>query len=197
MKFDREGKRRWKHLADEDLVKEYLVHKEESVFSEIYTRYNDRIFNYMKKYIYYCPEDIIQELLAEVFIKVYLNISTIKDVKSFKSWIYHIAHNITVNFIKGQKEVYTDADNILPQAEDKRINIEEEFMDNEVREFVFNEIKKYDDKIRELIIFKFYHNLTFDEISDITHIPLRTLKYKLKHALIDLGEKLKQAGLCG
>ncbi len=149
----------------------------------------------MKKYLYFSPVDIVEELLTEVFIKVYLHISKKYEIRSFKSWIYRVAHNICVNYIKSQKNMAKDGDSVLSTIVDNRIDIEKQYLDDEIRKIIFNEIKDLKHEIREIIVFKFYHDLTYNEISEITNIPIRTLKYKLKNVLIELGVKLKKKGL--
>ncbi|MDD5067740.1 MAG: RNA polymerase sigma factor [bacterium] len=183
-----------KNLLDEELVSQYIIDKSEQVFEELYRRYNDRIFNYMKRFLYFSPEDIVRELLAEVFIKVYLNIVHLKDLKSFKSWIYHIAHNICINHIKSQKDTVRGGQEILEATADKRVDIEKELLDKEVREFLSEQIRHFDDQTREIVIFKFYQSLTYEEISELIHIPVRSIKYKMKVALEKLSTKLKGAG---
>lgn len=152
------------------------------------------IFTYIKRFLYYSSEDIIIDLLDEVFIKVYLKLPHLKDKKLFKSWLYRIAHNLCVDYIKTKKAEILDNKDILNQTIDKRINIEKEYMDNELMEYMINAIEHFSSDIRAIIIFKFFQGLTFDEISEIVKTPVRTIKFKLRNALSELGAKLKQEG---
>lgn len=184
----------WNNCTDEDLVRSYLDQKDEDIFGELYVRYNDRIFSYMRKFLYYAPEDIIEELLSEVFIRVYLNMARLKEAGSFKSWIYHIAHNICINYIRSQKDTVRDGQEILESTADKRVDIEKEAEENEIREFIAEQLKEFDDETREVVIFKFYNGLTYEEIAEMTRQPVRSLKYRMKLALEKLSVKLKSAG---
>lgn len=187
------GKREYQHLHDTDLVKEYLKDENDIIFREIYLRYNKKIFYYIKKYLYYESHDIIEEIVNDVFIKIYVNISKLKNIDKFRSWVYQIAHNRCVNHIEAQhsrKEFSLLSDQIL----DKKADFEEHFLENELLSFVFKEISKFDDKIREVIVLKYYQNLTYNEISEVTNISVRSLKYIIKKTFIKIDNKLKRAG---
>ncbi len=185
-------KKEWVNFTDEQLIKKFLKIKNEEIFKELYERYNKRIYNYMKKVLYYSSDFIIEELVNDVFVKVYLNIESLKKILSFKSWVYKIAHNICVNYIKSSKpEQQIIEDTVI----DKNIDLEKDIIAAEIREFMFNELLKLEPISRELVILKFFHNLTYEEISSILNISLRTLKYKMKDILLKLNEKFKNAGI--
>ena len=101
--------------------------------------------------------------------------------------------------IRSQKEFTASLDHYeeMPSAiqlEDKRINLEKEYIDKEVRTIVFQEINKLDDKLREVILLKFFDNMTYEEISAITGIPDRTIRHKLKKSFNKISLKLKKEG---
>lgn len=187
-------KDQYKNLTDQELVREYLKDKKEEVFAEIYNRYNGLIFHYMRKFLYYCHYDEIRELLSEVFIKVYLNIRNLKDLVTFKSWVYQIAHNICINYLKTKKHIADNSDEILEATADKNVNIEGRAVDNEMMEIINAKMNTFDDDTREILVCKFFNHLTYEEIAELQGIPERSVKYKMKTALEKLGDKLKSAG---
>lgn len=180
--------------SDQDLVREYLKDRKDELFSEIYKRYNGLIFHYMRKFLYYSHYDEIRELLSEVFVKVYLNIASLKDLSLFKSWIYQIAHNICVNFIKNKRPVAEHSEEILEALPDKQVNLENKVLEDELLALVNSKINAFEDDIREILVFKFFNHLTYEEIAGLQGVPVRSVKYKMKVALEKLGDKLKSAG---
>lgn len=185
----------WKNVAEQELIEEYLLQENDEIFKEIYNRYKDVIFTYVKRFLCYSSDDIILDLVDEIFIKVYLKLPHLKDSRYFKNWIYRIAHNLCVDYIKSKKHEILDGNDFLNQTEDKRVNIEGDYIDNEMTEYLLNAINDFSSEVRSIIILKFFQGLTFNEISEILKIPIRTLKYKLRQALLKLGEKLKKEGL--
>lgn len=190
---------RFKNINDAELIKLYQSQEEESVFKEIYYRYKDMIFSYIKRFIYNQPDDIIQDILNEVFIKVSLKISDLKNAYAFKVWIYRIARNMSINYIKSDKFPYVSLDNqdntvLTDMISDERVNLEKEYMNQEMRNIVMNEIKKLEPLTREIIILKFFNNLTFDEIGDIAKVSVSTVKNKIKSGFVKVNKILKKAG---
>ncbi len=190
---------RFKDLDNIELINLFKSNKDEIVFKEIYLRYKDMLFGYIKRFLYNQPDDIIQELINEVFIKVYLKLPKLKNVYAFKVWLYRIARNISINYAKSNKFPYISLDNednslVTDDITDSRINVEDKYINNETRKVVFNELNKLDNKIREIIILKFFDNLTFQEIADITKMSVRTLKNKVKSGFITINQTLKKTG---
>jgi len=187
------GKSNFEKLDDFTLLKEYLKSNDDKLFEELYKRYNKRIYNYMKFILQYIPEDLVMDLTDEVFINAYIGLKRLTDLKSnfsFKSWLYRIAHNVSINYLKSHKEFHQISESIL----DTKTDVEEKIIKDETREFILKEINKFEPVTREAILLKFYHNLTYDEIAEILDVSVRKVKYKVKDGLIILGEKLKKAG---
>lgn len=151
------------------------------------------IYNYIKHFLYYIPIDTVGELLDDVFMRVYSYVKTLKDPTSFKRWIFQIAHNVCVNYIK-KKRMKSISDEHLEQIPDQRIDVEANYIKKEFREFIFNEVSNFDDKTREIIILKFFQNMTYEEISKIIKLSVRKCKYKMKKAYLELNFKIKKKG---
>ena len=86
-----------KKYNDENLV-EIVRNKNREFFSEIVTRYQNKIYSYISRLT--GNRDEAEDLTQEVFIKVYQNLHGFDVKRKFSSWIYRIAHNESVNFIK-------------------------------------------------------------------------------------------------
>ncbi|MDD5066892.1 MAG: RNA polymerase sigma factor [bacterium] len=169
--------------------------KNDEAFRELYNRYKNPIFSYIKRYLYYSSDDIISDLTNDVFIRAYMNLPHLKKVKYFKSWLYRIAHNLCIDYIRTKKAVHLDMDHLPDNTVDKRVDLENDYVENEKIETMLNIIDNFDYEIKALIILKFFQGLTFKEISEILQIPVRSLQYKLRNALTELEFKLKKEGL--
>lgn len=187
-----------KQYDDKQLVVLYQKKKSDKAFEEIYLRYKDIMFNYIQKLLYNQPRDIINELLNEVFIKVYLKLNKLKNPHAFKVWLYRIAHNISVNYMKSNKFPYISLDNdenpMLMSITDKRVDIEKNFISQEMKQAAYTQFNELDNKNREIIILKYVNKLTFQEISDITKLSVRTLKNKVKNSIDLINSRLKKEG---
>ncbi len=119
-----------------------------------------------------------ENLLQEVFIKVYKNINSYNYKLTFSSWIYRITHNITIDFYRKNKNKI----NISLETEDEEyvnlievldawISLEKDVHKKELIEKITQILYLLDIKYRDILILKFLENKNYSEISDILKIP--------------------------
>lgn len=71
--------------------------------SQIWNDFSDALKHYINRFVK--NEEVANDLLQETFIKIHLNIHKIKEVKSLKSWIYTIAHNVVMDYFKKESKI--------------------------------------------------------------------------------------------
>lgn len=190
------GKADLSQKTDEELIGLFQRTKEHHVFEVIYKRYKDKLYSYILNLISYNHLEDAQELLDEVFIKVYMYASRLQEIKAFKVWLYRITRNICLNWLK-QTSIHKEFadDKVISQSVDRKYATpEESVLKNERKRMLFKSLLKLDSKDKEIIMLKYYKDFTFDEISIIMKIPKRTLQYRLHNALIDMNRDLKKGG---
>ncbi len=87
-------------LDDEDLVV-FVREKDKEAYGFIVDRYEKRIFYYINRLINN-PEEA-KNLTQQTLVNAYVNIYSFDKNKKFSSWIYRIAHNLAVNWLKKKK----------------------------------------------------------------------------------------------
>ena len=175
-------------LTDEQLV--IIVRdKDKEKFAEIIARYQNKIISYLYRLV--GDRENSQDLAQEVFLKTYKNLNGFDIRRKFSSWLYRIAHNEAVNFLRfstNRKVVSIDQNEYLKNTLGKSDGIEEKL--DKKSELV--KLKQIVDqlplKYREPIILKFYEDRSYEEISNILRIPINTVG-----TLVSRGkEKLKK-----
>src|SRR3989339_753357 len=86
---------------DEEIIKR-VQEGDKEAFGEIVDKYEKKLFWYIKRLINQ-PEEEVEDVLQEVFVSAYINILGFETTKKFSSWIYRIAHNKAVDYIKSAK----------------------------------------------------------------------------------------------
>ncbi|MDZ7612197.1 MAG: sigma-70 family RNA polymerase sigma factor [Candidatus Moranbacteria bacterium] len=174
-------------MGDEELAD--LIKNSPENLEGLINRYWDRLFYFIKKVSYFGDEDA-EDILQNVFIKVYKNINDFDSSMKFSSWIYRITRNEVVDQIRKKQarpqNISYDASEIL-KLTGSEINIEKDIQGKEARAEIMKIISGLPVKYREAIILKFLEEKSYDEMMDILKKPKGTVA-----ALINRGKKLMQ-----
>ena len=162
-------------MTDEQLVEK--IKKDPEVFGEIIERYQKKL----ERYIFYLigQKNEVEDLTQEVFIKVYINLNGFNIKKKFSSWIFRIAHNLSVNYLKKKKKVFHLNEEI--KISDEK-DIEEDFVKKELKKILEKCLKSLPLNYKEVVILYYFENLSYDEISDSLKIPPGTVAIRLSRA---------------
>jgi RNA polymerase sigma-70 factor, ECF subfamily len=169
--------------SDAELVE--LTLKDQEFFVCIIKRYEQKLLRYIYRITNVCKEDA-EDLLQEIFIKVYKNLNGYDLKLKFSSWIYRIAHNqIIDNFRKSKArpdvidvEVNDDLINNLKSDFDLNEEIDNKFLNSEMKGIFVKMDKKY----REVLVLKYLEDKDYNEISDILKKPKGTVATLLNRA---------------
>ncbi|MFA5318077.1 MAG: sigma-70 family RNA polymerase sigma factor [Patescibacteria group bacterium] len=169
--------------SDEELI--ILALKNQDYYACIVDRYEKKIANYIKRIAGLNNEDT-EDLLQDIFIKVYQNLNGFDPSLKFSSWIYRIAHNeIISNWRKkkakpqfvGGEEIDEFLDNIASE-----MDIHKDVENKSIYDDIKKVLKKIDIKYREVLILKFLEEKTYEEISDILKKPSGTIATLINRA---------------
>ena len=147
-------------------------------------RYESKIKRYLEKNIR--TREDVSDIVQDVFIKAYTNIHRFDTQQRFSPWIYRIAHNEMVNYVKKKRSIpfsWFEPDILIPFLQE---SIEESALVTSDRAYEKERIEKILDKIplaqREILTLYFYEELSYKEISDVLHIPIATVGVRLTRA---------------
>ena len=99
------------NLTDKQIAKN-VQGGDKNAFAFLMEKYEEKIKRYSRKFV---PQDEIDDIAQKVFLKAFVNINSFKVHLKFSSWLYRIAHNELVNFLKKKKTLpLFDTDTFLP-----------------------------------------------------------------------------------
>lgn len=130
----------------------------------IIEKHQEEIFRYC--YHMLRNKEEAEDALQEVFMKFYVNIDRIKNIKSVKSMLYKITHNYCVNIIRRQ--------NILKfiklndEIKYDNFTVENEIIKKEIKNSLTAAIQKLTAVERSVVILRFVEEMSYDEISEMT-----------------------------
>lgn len=155
-------------FTDEEIVK--LTLGNQDYFLLIINRYKGKLFNFIRRLTNLRDEDC-EDLLQDVFLKVYLNLNDFDHDYKFSTWVYAITRNQVIsNHRKRQVRpeghaVTMDDDNVARLASD--FNIQKTMDAAMLRETVLGILDSIDRKYREVLVLKYLEEKSYKEISDI------------------------------
>ncbi len=169
--------------SDTDLI--HLALKQPDDFSYIVERYEKKLARYIKRIAGLNNEDI-QDVLQDIFIKVYQNLNAFDSSLKFSSWIYRITHNEIISRwrkVKARpKSVGGDEIEIFLHNIASDLDIEKEINNKDLQNNIRRVLNKMDFKYREVLILKFLEEKSYEEISDILKKPTGTVATLINRA---------------
>ncbi|MFA6513937.1 MAG: sigma-70 family RNA polymerase sigma factor [Patescibacteria group bacterium] len=173
--------------TDEELVN--IILENQNTFSCVVNRYKDKLLRYIRRISSSNLEDA-EDILQNIFIKVYLNLNEFDGSLKFSSWIYRIAHNEVIDNYRKKKARPQLIDIDIKDSQIKELagdtNIIEEISRLELKQNISAAIDELDLKYQEIIILKYIEEKDYQEISDIIKKPLGTVASRMNKAKAEL-----------
>ena len=169
-------------MTDEVLVSRIVDHNETELFSILYDRFSRNIYN--KCYQFVRNEDEAKDLTQDIFLKLYLKLSSFQGKSKFSTWVYSFTYNHCVNYVnRNSKRKYElrltetfDIENYAEDKDDSHENLEQ----NGKR--VNNALKGIPVKDRSILELKYKQNLSVKNIENVLGIGESAVKMRIKRA---------------
>jgi len=174
---------------DAALVTAYLA-GEERAFDELVARYQTRLLNFIYRTI--GDRERGEDLVQEVFVRVYRHLHRFDRSKKFSTWIYTIASNLAKNELRNRarnplvlfqaiKQNWQDDDRPV-QFEDTASRPDDLFRKRHLRELVEEAVTKLPGHHRQVFVLRELEGKSYEEIAEITACNLGTVKSRLNRA---------------
>src|SRR5512146_2199495 len=176
-------------LDDSDLVAAFLD-GEERAFQELVERYQGRLLNFIYRTI--GDRERGEDLVQEVFIRVYRHLHRFDRSRKFSTWVYTIASNLAKNELRNRarnplvlfqtiKKNWQDEERPL-QFEDSASRPDDLYRRRHLRELVENSVAQLPEHHRQVFILRELEGKSYEEIAEITACNLGTVKSRLNRA---------------
>jgi len=183
-------------MSDEALALLY-VEGNDKAFDELLSRTQDKLFTYIMFVVR--DHDTADDIFQETFVKVITKLQEGKytDSGKFSFWLTRIAHNVIMDWYRAQKNehiVEPTEDNDLSNL--KGLSVLDTFRENEiVNEQILSDVRKMMNALpapqREVVYMRFYQQLSFKEIAEMTGVSINTSLGRMRYALMNLRKMAK------
>lgn len=183
-------------LPDAILVNNYIA-GDENALAILVERHQSKIYGYI--YSKVSDRDLTEDIFQETFFKV---IHTLKSKKyyneegKFLSWVLRIANNLIVDKFRSDKKMYMKRDteeySIFSSITDNSPNIEKELIKNQVDIDLKKIIQKLPQDQKEVLMMRYYSDMSFKEIADITGVSVNTTLGRMRYAITNLRKVIEK-----
>lgn len=188
-----------KQVSDESLVKRCQT-GDSLAFETLVIRYQRQIFSLIHR-MTNNPE-VVEDLAQDVFISAFKAIGEFKGNSSFFTWLYRIAINKCKNYlaslrvapvtssmtVKGPK---SETEPSLMDIPDQRVNPQTALLTGEFLNQVDEALESLPEDQKTTLVLYDLEGLSYQEIAEILHCPIGTVRSRLARARTALREKLK------
>ena len=173
-------------LQDKEIV-ERILNGDVQAFELIINRYEMSIARFIYQMVR--DKETAEDLTQEVFILAYNKLFTYKSDYKFSAWLYRIARNKTIDYIRKEGKVKSvNLDDIGPICSNES-SPEEIIEFRELKETIESFIKTLDIIDKQILILRYTkHELTFNDIADMLNMSLSSVK-KRYYKIYDKYEK--------
>lgn len=189
--------KKFEGVTDEELALLY-VDGDNKAFDELLDRTQEKLFTYIMFVVrdHDTADDIFQETFVKVITKLQHRQYT--DSGKFSFWITRIAHNVIMDWYRAQRN-----EHIVEPTEDNDLqnlrgaSVLDTYRETEmVNEQVLCDVKKMMNALpapqREVVYMRYYQQLSFKEIAELTGVSINTSLGRMRYALMNMRRMAKE-----
>ena len=191
-------KERGMHGVADQAIVEQVIGGDVDSFAVLVDRYQDRIYGTVLNYVSN-PDDAV-DITQESFVKAYSNLRSFNASSAFYTWIYRIAVNTAIDFLRRQRSRVADSLDdhkfvevgFEPASKDPSADPEKVLARTEQRRALRKAIGSLSDKLRSVVVLHDVEGLSQEEVADILRVPVGTVKSRVSRARAELRYMLRK-----
>lgn len=169
-------------------------------FNTLLTRYQDKLYSYINFIVR--NRELADDIFQDTFVKaiVTLQKGNYTSTGKFGAWLNRIAHNLIIDYFRqnsNNNTISNDAQDydILNDASLAELNVEDGIINEQTLADVRRLIDALPDNQREVVFMRYYQDLSFKEIADITGVSINTALGRMRYALINIRRLSQEKGI--
>ncbi len=154
-------------------------------------RHESRVFTYILNIVK--NKDVADDIFQETFVKAIMTIKQGRytDAGKFSAWITRIAHNLIIDYFRQEKSENTvsvdnDDTDVLNRRDLSEENIEDVLVTGQINTDVRRIMESLPDSQREVLEMRFYRNMSFKEIAEVTGVSINTALGRMRYAVLNM-----------
>lgn len=191
------SKAKLQQLSNEDLMEQFQAGYEQA-FNELVNRFQDRLHNFLYRYTH--DHQDCEDLVQETFLRVYRSRHSYERIAKFSTWMYTIALNLAKSLYKKKQRMTTvtihkdesDPEDRPMKLEDSNILPDDSLHEKMCMDHLEKALKELNEDFREVVVLRDIQQLAYDEIAEITDLPMGTVKSRINRGRAELQDLLEK-----
>ncbi len=185
-----------KQLNDNELIASYRQGNKGAI-DKLLERHTPRVRNYIRMLV--GNSDVAEDIFQETFIKAVNSIDSGRYAESgrFLSWLMRIAHNLSIDHfrVKRTAKELNESEagfDIIGSVNISESSIEDKMVREQIDADIRNLINELPEEQREVVKMRYFSQLTFKDIAELTGVSVNTALGRMRYALINLRRMIKE-----
>jgi RNA polymerase sigma-70 factor (ECF subfamily) len=159
-----------------------------AAFESLVRGFGDRLYRFVRRLV---GERWADDLTQDVFMRVYRTIGSYRPIGRFEAWVYTVANNVCVDFLRRRRPEAP-----LPESEEAEARSPlERIEEDERRDALLKAVERLPADQKRVFLLREEAGLSFKEIADVLGCPLNTALGRMHYAMEHLRKALKAHGM--
>ena len=177
-------------MTDERIIELYECGQREEAFNGIVNAYTERLYWHVRRFL--CSHEDTNDLLQDIFIKIWAALPGFRGESRLYTWLYRIATNEVLNHLRKQKfKALVSLDSASGILE-RKIDEDAYFNGDEMQRELHKAIQRLPEKQRIVFSLRYFDEMKYEDISEITDTTVGALKASYHHAYNKIKDDLQK-----
>ena len=175
-------------MTDKEIIALYRSGRHEQAFNQIVSLYTERLYWHIRRFL--CCHEDTDDLLQDVFVKIWAALPSFRGESQLFTWIYRIATNEVLNFLRKQKFKAMISLDSESSVLERKIDEDPYFNGNHLQRELHKAIQRLPQKQRFVFNMRYFDEMKYEDIAEITGTSVGALKASYHHACSKIKEDI-------
>lgn len=175
---------------DREIMSIYRSGDREGAFREIIRNYRERLYWHIRRFTY--SHEDTDDLLQETFVKIWTGLPDFREDSRLFTWIYRIATNETLNFLRRQRTHGLSGSEPLENILYRKVDDDPYFNGDMLQRELHKAIQKLPPRQKAVFNMRYFEDMGYNDMAEILGVSAGALKASYHHAYIKIKEELEK-----
>lgn len=177
-------------MTDKEIIELFNCGKQEEAFNGIVDAYSERLYWHIRRFL--CCHDDTNDLLQDVFIKIWTALPTFRGDSRLYTWLYRIATNEVLNHLRRRRLKSLVSLESASAALERKIDEDPYFNGDSIQRELHKAIQRLPEKQRIVFNLRYFDEMKYEDIAEVTGTSVGALKASYHHAYTKIKDELQK-----